>query len=208
MANLILIRHGESEWNKKGLWTGLKDVSLTKKGIDETRAAAEAIRNIRMDVAYTSVLKRAKETLEVIKNSLQIKNLPTYEASSLNERDYGDFTGKNKWSIKKEYGEEKFFLIRRSWDYPIQNGETLKDVYNRVVPCYTDSILPQLKEGKNVLVVAHGNSLRALVKYLENIKDEDISKFEFGIGDVYVYEVNEDGKIVSKKILLSSQNVP
>ncbi len=189
MAYLILVRHGESLWNAKGVWTGLTDISLSPKGREEAILAGQSLKNINLDIAYTSVLKRAKETLDEIKKVLNLNNLETIESSALNERDYGDLTGKNKWEIQKEFGEEKFLKIRRGWDTPISNGETLKDVYNRVVPYYKETILPKLKEGKNVLIVAHGNSLRALVKYLENISDANVEKLEIETGEIYKYEV-------------------
>lgn len=189
MANLILVRHGESIWNKKGIWTGLTDVSLSQKGIKESKDAAFKLTNTKIDMAYTSVLKRAKESLDIIKKTLNIPNLPVIENEALNERDYGIFTGKDKWEIKKEYGNKKFFQIRRGWNVSIPQGETLKDVYNRVVPYYKKEILPKLREGKNILVVAHGNSLRALIKYLDIISDEDIANTELKTGEAYTYHI-------------------
>ena len=200
MAKLILIRHGESEWNAKGLWTGFKDIPLTEKGRGEARKAAESIENIKPDIAYVSDLTRAKETLDEIKNVLGLSPVQTVSDIALNERDYGDYTGKNKWEVKKEVGDEMFLKIRRSWDFPIPNGESLKDVYNRVIPFYEKSILKDLMDGKNVIVSAHGNSLRALIKYLENITDLDISNLELKTGEVYIYEIDKDGKIVGKEI--------
>lgn len=199
MANLILVRHGESEWNKKGLWTGLTDIGLSKKGIEESRLAGGRLKELHVDVAYTSPLKRAKQTLGEIKTILNL-DFPTFESASLNERDYGIYTGQNKWEIQKEVGKEKFKQLRRGWDSPIPEGETLKDVYNRVVPYYENEILPRLKEGKNVLIVAHGNSLRALVKYLENISDKDVESLEIATGEIYIYSFNNQGAIVSKEI--------
>lgn len=188
MATLILVRHGESAWNKKGIWTGLTDISLSKEGIEESREAAYKLLGKKIDIAYTSVLKRAKETLDIIKNTLNI-HFPVIEDKALNERDYGVLTGKNKSEIKKEYGEKKFFQIRRGWDVPIPQGETLKDVYNRVVPYYKKDILPKLKTGKNILIVGHGNSLRALIKYLDNMSDKDIANVELKTGEIYTYHV-------------------
>jgi len=202
MAYLILVRHGESEWNKKGIWTGLRDIGLSKQGIKESRLAGEKLKGARIDIAYTSPLKRAKQTLEEIKKVLGINNLLTIENKALNERDYGEFTGRNKWEIKKEVGDEKFLKIRRDWNYQIPSGETLKDVYNRMVPYYKDEILPKLKGGKNVLIVAHGNSLRALVKYLENIPDSEIENLEIETGKGCLYKIDSAGNIASKQILL------
>jgi len=200
MANLILVRHTESEWNQKGLWTGLTDIGLSESGKEKARLVGEKLEGISFDFAFTSVLIRAKQTLDEIKNVLSLQNLPTVENSALNERDYGIYTGKNKWEIQKEVGVEEFKKIRRGWDFPIPKGETLKDVYNRVIPYYQNEILPKLKEGKNVLIVAHGNSLRALVKYLENLSDTDVEKLEIPTGEIYVYSFNDQGTIVSKEI--------
>lgn len=200
MAYLILIRHGESEWNEKGLWTGFTDISLSEKGKEEAKNAAFSIKDISLDVAFTSLLKRAQETLQIILNTLNISSISINKDFALNERNYGELTGKNKWDIKEKYGDEEFQKIRRSFDYPIPGGETLKDVYNRVVPYYEKNILPHLKDGKNCLVVAHGNSLRALVKYLEKIKDEDIQKTEIETGSVYIYQIDQQGNIIKKEI--------
>jgi len=144
-------------------------------------------------------LRRAKETWNIIRDALKISPL-TVEHQALNERHYGIYQGKNKWEIQKQVGEEEFKKIRRSWDHPIPEGETLQDVYKRIVPYYENTILKELKEGKNVVVVAHGNSLRALVKYLEHLSIEEVLNLEFGIGEVYIYEVDSEGKIVSKEI--------
>lgn len=199
MANLILVRHGESEWNKKDLWTGLTDIGLTEKGKEQAQIAGEKLKGMQIDYTYTSKLLRAQQTLDEIKNVLGI-NVPTFEDTALNERDYGIYTGKNKWGIKKQVGDERFQEIRRSWDYQIPEGESLKQVYDRVLPYYQNEILPKLKEGKNTLLVAHGNSLRALTKHLENISDEDISKLEIKIGEVSIYHIDSSGNVSSKKI--------
>lgn len=201
MAYLILVRHGESEWNAQGIWTGLTDVPLSKKGIEEAKNVGGLIKNFSFYLAYTSKLMRAIQTLEIINQSLGNKIPVIKETETLNERDYGIFTGKNKWDIEKEVGKEKFSQIRRGWDYKIPEGESLKDVYNRVVPYYRENILPDLTSGKNILIVAHGNSLRALVKYLENISNKDVLKLEIKLGSVYFYEVDNKGKIIKKTVL-------
>jgi 2,3-bisphosphoglycerate-dependent phosphoglycerate mutase len=206
MAYLILVRHGKSEWNALGLWTGWRDVELNAEGHAEARAAGEALRGLRLDVGYTSKLKRAQETLADIQEVLDLPNLPVVEAGELNERDYGDLTAKNKWDIQKQYGDEQFLKWRRSWDYPVPGGETLKDVYARVAPYYDAHILPDLKAGKNVIVAAHGNSLRALVKHLEGIPDAEIPKLEIGTGEVYVYQVDANGKITGKEVRAANPN--
>lgn len=200
MAYLVLVRHGESTWNAKGIWTGLTDVPLSQKGVDEASIAAEKIKGIPVDIVFTSPLLRAKQTWEEMNKILNYLSAQNYEDKALNERDYGKFTGRNKWDIKKELGDLEFMKIRRGWDYKIPEGETLKDVYNRVVPYYKKQILPKLKMGKNILISAHGNSLRALVKYLENISDNDIAKLEIATGEVYVYKINPVGGVDSKEI--------
>ena len=201
MTNLILVRHGESEWNKLGLWTGLTDIGLSAKGIQESALVGEKLKTFTIDICYMSSLKRSGQTLDEIKKVLG-RDFPTLENKSLNERDYGVYTGKNKWEIQKEVGEDKFQSIRRGWDSPIPEGETLKDVYNRVVPYYQQEILPKLKSGKNVLIVAHGNSLRALVKFLEGISDAEISNVELATGEIYVYDIDKDGNVISKEKMI------
>lgn len=173
---------------------------MSNKGRVEARKVANILEKYEIDIAYTSVLKRSIETLDEIKQLLNQEKLPVIKTEALNERDYGEFTGKNKWEIKKRFGDEKFRNIRRGWDYPIRGGETLKDVYNRVVPYYKKEILQKLKAGKNILVVAHGNSMRALVKFLENISDKDISNLEIETGQVYLYKIDNNGNINSKQI--------
>lgn len=199
-TNLVLVRHGESEWNAKDLWTGLSDIPLSAKGHVQAKDTGTKLKDIHFDVAFTSALLRSAQTLAEIKKAKGQSKVPTISNKSLDERNYGDLTGKNKIDIEKEVGKEQFLLWRRSWDSPLPHGETLKDVYERVIPYYIDHILPKLKAGKNVIVVAHGNSLRALVKYLDNISDEDIPKLEIPVGEMIVYKINEDGKMVSKEI--------
>lgn len=204
MAYLILVRHGESLWNANGTWTGLTDVSLSEKGRFQSKNAAKLLTDIPINFVYVSTLKRAKETWNEMKQVLKSKNIIVVENKALNERDYGTLTGKNKWEIKKQFGDDKFIKIRRGWNYPIPNGETLKDVYNRVIPYYQKEILPKIIFGKNILIAAHGNSLRALIKYLEKINDRDIEKVEMRTGEIYVYDIDKKGKIISKEIRMSS----
>jgi len=203
MAYLVLVRHGQSEWNAKGLWTGWTDVGLTEKGRQEARAAAQAVTDINFQIAFISPLKRASETLEEMEKVWGI-SLPRVKSEAITERDYGDYTGKNKWQVKQELGEEEFLKLRRSWDYSVPGGESLKDVYNRVIPFYQQAILPELKQGKNVVVSAHGNSLRALVKYLDNISDQDIATLEIPTGQVLIYKIDQGGKVLDKKELSAS----
>lgn len=200
MAQLVLVRHGESEWNAKGLWTGWTDVNLSENGRDEARKAGDLLKDIHFDYAYTSNLKRAQQTWQEIQQVTGQTNVPTVADKAVNERDYGDMTGKNKWEVKEQVGEEEFQKLRRSWDYPPPNGESLKMVYERVIPYFEQEILPKLKEGKNVIIAAHGNSLRALIKYLENISDEEIPSLEMATGGVYVYTLDNAGKVTDKQI--------
>lgn len=200
MAYLVLVRHGKSEWNEKGLWTGWTDVSLAPEGIEEAKKTGELLKDIHFDAAFTSALKRTQETLAEIKQVIGQTDLIAPASIALNERNYGTMTGKNKWEIKEQYGDEQFTKWRRGWDEPIPEGETLKDVYARVVPYFQSNILPLLLEGKNVLVVASGNSLRALVKFLENISDEEIATVEITTGECYVYQIDETGKAIDKEV--------
>ena len=200
MAYLILVRHGKSEWNKLGKWTGQTDVSLVEEGIEEARQAGAVIADMNIDRVHVSTLKRAHETFREIQDVLGLHALEPKAHPALNERHYGIHTGKNKWHVKEEIGEEEFQRIRRSWDHPIEGGETMKDVHDRIVPYYREHILPELLAGQNVLVVAHGNSLRALVKFLEDMTHEKLGELEFGTGEVYCYRVSEDGTIVHKEI--------
>lgn len=200
MAYLILVRHGESLWNAQGLWTGLTNIPLSEKGKQEAKDAAEKIENLPVDEVITSILSRAIDTGTIILETLGKSDIPVIQNKAINERDYGDFTGKNKWEIQKEVGEKQFMVIRRSWDFQIPNGESLKQVYDRVIPFYQSTILSKLKEGKNILVSAHGNSLRALIKYLENISDTDIPNLELPTGGIYVYQIDQNGKVTSKEI--------
>lgn len=199
MAYLVLVRHGLTGWNKEGRWQGFTDISLTEEGKEAIRKTAKTIKDIKIDMAYVSNLTRTKQTYQEIRDVLGLNCPVAYEAA-LNERDYGIYTGKNKWEVEKEIGEEEFEKLRRSFDYPIPAGETLKNVYERAVPFYKLKILNHLRSGKNVLVVSSGNTIRALLKYLENISDEDIAKLELGFGEVYLFKVNEQGEITQKQI--------
>lgn len=204
MSYLILVRHGESTWNEVDAWTGLTDIGLSKEGFEKSREDGKMLKDIPVQMAFTSKLIRARQTLKEILKVLDIKHIPIYESEALNERDYGDFTGKNKFDLEKEYGEEQFLKWRRGWDETIPNGETLKDVYNRVAPYYKEHILPKVKAGKNVIISAHGNSIRSLIKFIENISDKDIPGLELETGDVYIYGINDKGEITSKEIRISS----
>jgi 2,3-bisphosphoglycerate-dependent phosphoglycerate mutase len=193
MANyLFLIRHGKSEWNKLGLWTGWTDVSLTEDGIEEAHRAGTALKAYDLDEAYVSDLVRTHQTLDAVLETFG-KKLPTTQHAALNERHYGIYTGKNKWQIKEEIGDEKFENIRRGWDVDIPEGETLKVVHDRVVLYYQEEILPKLRAGKNILIVSHGNTLRALIKHIESIPENEVATLEVGTGEIIAYEVTPDG---------------
>lgn len=202
MAYLILVRHGQSEWNALGKWTGWEDVSLTDQGRAEAREAAKVLEGMDLHKGYHSKQVRTKQTLEEILSALG-KEIETIEHEALNERHYGDLTGLNKWEVKERIGEEEFNSIRRSWNHPVPNGETLKDVHDRAVPFYEEHILADLKAGKNVIIAGHGNTLRALMKHLEKVDDGKVHTLEIGTGEVHMFTVNESGGVESKEILNS-----
>lgn len=200
-GKLIIARHAESEWNATGQWSGITDVHLSEKGFHESTMLGLVLRDLkfRVDIAYCSEQIRTRETLEGILSASQQFDVEVHRMSSINERDYGDYTGKNKWEMKDLLGEEKFNHLRRGWNVPVPHGETLKMVYERVLPFYKTTILPQLLDGKNVLLVAHGNSIRALMKYVEDISDADIEETEMIFGQILVYDVDKHGHSKAKK---------
>ncbi|MEQ1561707.1 MAG: pyruvate kinase, partial [Nitrospira sp.] len=200
MGKLIIARHQESEWNKLGKWTGTRDRHLTDVGFEKSEDMGLLIKDLKIDYAFASMQVRSIETLSCMLNVCNILNLPTEHSSNLNERDYGDYTGKDKEDMEKLLGEEEFKRLRRGWDYPIPNGETLKMVYERVVPFFLEKILPIINQDKNVLVVGHGNSMRTLVKYIENISDEEIANVEFPFSKVVVYDLDSEGHMLNKEI--------
>ena len=199
MATLALVRHGESTWNARGIWTGWKDPPLSEKGIEESREAGELLSGVKFDIAYVSDLLRAKQTLDEILKVFGIQ-IPVVETQALRERNYGDYTEKNKWEVKKQLGEVEFKKIHRGWDDSVSGGETLKDVYDRTVPYYQEEILPKLEQGKNILISAHGNSLRALVKYLDRLSDSYVENLEIATGEVIVYKIDNGGNVAAKEI--------
>lgn len=200
MAYLALVRHGTSQYNEKGLWAGWDDPELTEKGKQDAKEAGVHLKDIHFDDGYVSDLIRHKQTLDIILQTIEQSDIHVTVSNALKERDYGDFTAKNKWEIKKKLGEKEFLKLRRGWDYPVPNGESLKQVYDREVPYYESNILPQLKDGKNIIIAGSGNNLRALVKYLEDVSDEDISNVQIAPGEVYLYEINNLGEIIRKEI--------
>ncbi len=200
---LVLVRHGQSEWNLKNLFTGWKDPDLTEQGVAEGKKAGELLKaeNLKFDIAFTSVLQRAQKTLGLILEGLDQQDLETIKDQALNERDYGDLTGLNKDDARDKWGEEQVHIWRRSYDIPPPGGESLKDTRERVMPYYEEKIVPQLKEGKNVIIAAHGNSLRSLIMKLENLSPEEILKRELNTGVPIVYRFNDDGSVASHKDL-------
>ncbi len=200
----VLVRHGESEWNKLNVFTGWKDPDLTEKGVAEAKAAGRLLkaRGFTFDIAFTSVLKRAQRSLTLILDELGVPGLAARRDQALNERDYGELSGLNKDDARKKWGEAQVHVWRRSFDVPPPGGESLKDTAARVLPYYEAEILPLLKAGRNVLVVAHGNSLRALIMRLENLSGEEIVARELATGVPVVYRLDADGA-VAERIALS-----
>jgi 2,3-bisphosphoglycerate-dependent phosphoglycerate mutase len=196
MGILILLRHGQSTGNPENRFTGSEDVDLTSLGIEEARNASLFLKYYTIDFAFSSVLKRAVHTLEIILNNIGLY-IPVFKSSALNERDYGDLQGLNKTATIKKYGETKVLDWRRSYQIAPPNGESLKDTYHRVIPYYLAEIEPKLKAGKTILIVAHGNSLRALVMYLEVISEKYIANFEIATGVLRVYHFDEKLKIIA-----------
>ena len=200
-GKLVIVRHGESEWNALGKWTGTTDVHTTEKGIDESAQLGAQFKGVKFDYAYISQQIRTKETLEAFLNGSGQLDLRFESAGAINERDYGIYTGMRKYDIEKIIGEEEFTKLRRSWDGPVEGGESLKDVYERSIPFYLRIILPRLRHGQNILVVAHGNSIRSLIKYIENISDDDIGSLEMIHGAAMCYEVDSEGRAKKKDIV-------
>ena len=189
-----MLRHGQSTWNLENRFTGSEDVDLTSLGMEEARNASLFLKYYSIDFAFTSVLKRAVHTLEIILNKIG-QNIPVIKSAALNERDYGDLQGLNKAATIKKYGEAQVLDWRRSYKIAPPNSESLKDTYQRVIPYYLAEIEPKLKAGKTILIVAHGNSLRALVMYLEDISEKYIADFEIATGILRVYHFDEKLKI-------------
>jgi 2,3-bisphosphoglycerate-dependent phosphoglycerate mutase len=208
MSKLVIVRHGESTWNAEGKWTGTTNVHLSPKGVREAELMGEVLRQHHFDAAFVSQQVRTTETLRGILKSSPTPNVPVTVAGQLNERDYGMYTGMNKWQVKTEIGDEAFQALRRSWDYPVPSGETIKDVYERAVPYYLEHIVPLLQEGQTVLIVAHGNSIRALIKYIEHISDDAIGQVEMIFGTALVYEVDARGRLATKQILTIDSPAP
>jgi 2,3-bisphosphoglycerate-dependent phosphoglycerate mutase len=197
---LVLVRHGQSDWNLKNLFTGWRDVDLTEKGVAEAREAGHKLRTqgIKFDVAFTSVLKRAQRTLDLMLTELGQTTIPVFKDQALNERDYGDLVGLNKDDARKKWGEEQVHIWRRSYDVAPPGGESLRDTAARVLPYYIREILPRVLRGDRVLVSAHGNSLRALVMVLDKHTPESITKLNLDTGVPMIYRLNTDSTVASK----------
>jgi len=202
---MVLVRHGQSEWNKLNLFTGWKDPGLTEQGVEEAQEGARAIKDygITFDIAFTSVLKRAEKTCEIILDIIGQSDLETIHDQALNERNYGDLAGLNKDDARAKWGEEQVHIWRRSYDVPPpgDEGESLKDTGARVWPYYMTEILPRVLRGEKVLVAAHGNSLRAMVKILDRLSNDEVTKLNLATGVPMVYKLNADSTVASKEIL-------
>ena len=200
---LVLVRHGQSEWNKKNLFTGWKDVDLTEQGIAEARSAGRSVKaeGLSFDIAYTSELIRAQKTLDLMLEEAGQTGLETVRDQALNERDYGDLTGLNKDDAREKWGKDQVHIWRRSYDVPPPGGESLKDTAARVLPYYIGRILPDVLGGKRVVVSAHGNSLRALMMVLDGLSRDEVTGLEIGTGIPFVYRLNADSTVASKDVL-------
>jgi 2,3-bisphosphoglycerate-dependent phosphoglycerate mutase len=200
---LVLVRHGQSEWNLKNLFSGWKDPGLTEQGVAEAKAAGVSLRKLGLsfDVAFTSVLSRAQKTLTLMLEEIGQPKLETFKDAALNERDYGDLSGLNKDDARKRWGEEQVHIWRRSYDVAPPGGESLKDTAARVLPYYLEYILPRVMSGRRVLVSAHGNSLRALVMVLDHLDTKSILSLEIATGEPLLYRLGEDTLVREKQVL-------
>lgn len=224
MAKLVLVRHGQSIWNLENRFTGWVDISLSPKGVREAKKAGKLLENMKFDIAFTSELSRAQQTLfEIMKNNKQRQKLllqrkdknynnftprkedkdllPVFISEALNERHYGKLQGLNKDETREKFGKEQVHIWRRSYNVAPPEGESLKDTSARTLPYLKKQIFKELKQGKDVLVAAHGNSLRAIIKYLDKMTPEEILKFEVGTGVPYVYYFDEDLNITQRRVL-------
>lgn len=207
---LVLVRHGQSEWNLKNLFTGWKDPDLTEKGVEEAVAAGRRLKaeGLKFDVAFTSKLQRAQRTNRLMLNELGQRNLPTIEDEALNERDYGELTGLNKDDARKTWGEKKVLMWRRSYDVPPPGGESLRDTVARALPYFVREVLPRVLNGETTLLTAHGNSLRALIMTLERLTPEELLERELFTGAPIIYEMRADSTIESWRDLGTDSTDP
>ena len=202
-GTLVLVRHGQSDWNLKNLFTGWKDPDLTALGIEEAKTGGKALADygIKYDIAFTSALTRAQHTLKIILDEIGQPDLETIRDQALNERDYGDLSGLNKDDARAKWGEEQVHIWRRSYDVPPPGGESLRDTGARVWPYYLTEILPRVLSGQNVLVAAHGNSLRSLVMVLDRLSKAQILELNLATGVPMVYKLKADSTVASKEVL-------
>ena len=203
MSTLVLVRHGESQWNLENRFTGWVDVPLSPKGEEEAKKAGERLKkeNIRFNAAYTSVLQRAQLTLASILDVLGQSGIPVTKDQALNERHYGDLQGLNKAETALKFGDEQVKIWRRSYDIAPPNGESLKDTAARTLPYFDKVIVPELKAGRNIIIAAHGNSLRSIVMHLDKLTREQVLELNLGTAVPIIYQFDKDMKIVSKKVL-------
>ncbi|MEE3059309.1 MAG: 2,3-bisphosphoglycerate-dependent phosphoglycerate mutase [Pseudomonadota bacterium] len=209
MSQLILVRHGQSEWNQQNLFTGWRDPDLTERGVTEARNAGRALKaeGITFTIAFTSELMRAQKTCALLLEEQGQSDLQTIRNVALNERDYGDLSGLNKDDAREKWGEEQVHIWRRSFDTPPPGGESLKDTAERVLPYFNNTIMPRIRAGENVLVAAHGNSLRALVMVLDGLGEAEITQVNIATGEPYLYDMGAQGEVVGKRILPANNQV-
>ncbi|AWM27188.1 phosphoglyceromutase [Sinorhizobium fredii USDA 205] len=202
-GTLVLVRHGQSEWNLKNLFTGWRDPDLTELGVEEAKAGGKALAEygIKFDIAFTSVLVRAQRTCQMVLDAVGQSSLETICDQALNERDYGDLSGLNKDDARAKWGEEQVHIWRRSYDVPPPGGESLRDTGARVWPYYLTEILPRVLAGEKVLVAAHGNSLRSLVMVLDHLTKEQVLNLNLATGVPMVYKLKADSTVASKEVL-------
>jgi len=203
VPTLALVRHGQSQWNLENRFTGWIDVPLTDRGRAEAKRAGELLKEAgaRFDIAFTSDLQRAQETLRIMLDVLGQAALPTERDKALNERHYGALQGLNKAETAAKYGDEQVHIWRRSYDVPPPEGESLKDTAARTLPYFDSRVLAELKAGRNVIVAAHGNSLRSIVMQLDKLTREQVLELNLDTGVPLVYEIDADGRVLSRKIL-------
>ncbi len=201
MAQLVITRHGQSAWNLENRFTGWVDVDITSKGEGEAVAAGVKLKGFHFDCAFTSNLKRAQRTLDIILKEIGQENIPVTKDEALNERHYGDLQGANKAETEEKFSKEQVHIWRRSFDVAPPNGESLKDTADRVIPYFDLHIAPLLQQGRNIIVSAHGNSLRALIMHLENLSPEEILKVELPTGQPMLYTLDDQLKVLNKSIL-------
>ena len=209
MSQLILVRHGQSEWNQQNLFTGWRDPDLTERGVTEARNAGRALKaeGITFTIAFTSELMRAQKTCALLLEEQGQSDLQTISNVALNERDYGDLSGLNKDDAREKWGEEQVHIWRRSFDTPPPGGESLKDTAERVLPYFNNTVMPRIRAGENVLVAAHGNSLRALVMVLDGLGETEITQVNIATGEPYIYDMGAQGEVIGKRILPANNQV-